>query len=220
MPREVYNRPPIRGTEVNSEKGVRPKEGVSSFSKILDRIKGERLKEEIYQSVMESSERHGVPAKLILAVIKQESGFKPHAKSHVGARGLMQLMPATAREMGVKNVHDIRQNIEGGCRYLKKLSDRFRGNVTLILAAYNAGPSNVHKYGGVPPFKETRRYVAQVQAHMREIETSPSIRVAAFEVINSLDLSLTPNFLLREKPSKVKEDLSSIEAIEIQRRRV
>jgi len=96
-------------------------------------------------------------------VVQTESSFNPTVVSRVGAQGLMQLMPALADELGVRDSFDPRDNIMGGARYLRELLDRFRGNVRLALASYNAGPTAVAKYGRVPPFRETQRYVKQIQ---------------------------------------------------------
>ena len=112
--------------------------------------------------INEMSRKYNVPARLIKAVIQQESTFNPNAKSGAGAVGLMQLMPATARELGVTDRTDPRQSIEGGTKYLSQQLKRFNGDVRLALAAYNAGAGNVNKYGGVPPFKETQDYVRKI----------------------------------------------------------
>lgn len=110
------------------------------------------------------SDKNGLDTDFVKAVIKQESGFNSSAKSHCGAMGLMQLMPATASSLGVHNAFDAEQNIAGGTKYLKGLMDRFDGNKELALAAYNAGPGAVKKYGGVPPYKETQNYVKNILA--------------------------------------------------------
>lgn len=115
--------------------------------------------------IREMAAKYGVPARLIKSVIDQESKFKPNARSGVGARGLMQLMPATARELGVRNPNDPRQSIEGGTKYLARLLKQFKGNTRFALAGYNAGPGNVRKYGGVPPFRETQTYVRNIMAN-------------------------------------------------------
>src|SRR5687768_15702154 len=113
-------------------------------------------------SIVQHSRQHKVAADLVRAVIQVESAFNPVAVSTKGAMGLMQLMPATATELGVGNPFDPDQNIRGGVQYLRRLLDRYNGNVELALAAYNAGMGNVEKYGDVPPFKETKKYVEKV----------------------------------------------------------
>ena len=113
-------------------------------------------------SITEHARRQRVAADLVRAVIQVESGFNAIAVSPKGAMGLMQLMPATATELGVVNPFDPDQNIRGGVSYLRRLLDRYNGNVELALAAYNAGMGNVEKYGDVPPFKETKNYVKKV----------------------------------------------------------
>jgi soluble lytic murein transglycosylase len=112
--------------------------------------------------ILEASSRYGVPDQLVTAVIRAESGFNPRAVSRKGAQGLMQLMPATASNLGVRNSFDPRQNIDGGVRHLRGLIDRFPGNLPLAIAAYNAGEKAVLTYGGIPPYPETQDYVGKV----------------------------------------------------------
>ena len=113
--------------------------------------------------VQEAAAHYDIDPNLIRAVMQAESAFHPYAVSRAGAEGLMQLMPALADEMGVNNAFDPRENIFGGVRYLKRLLDYHHGNIDLALASYNAGPGNVERYGGVPPFRETRNYVRTIK---------------------------------------------------------
>jgi soluble lytic murein transglycosylase-like protein len=124
--------------------------------------------------IQAAAQKYGVPSALIEAVIQQESGFNPTAQSGAGAGGLMQLMPATARGLGVTDVYDPAQSIDGGTHYLRDQLNRFGGNVRLALAAYNAGPGAVATYGGVPPYAETQRYVADVLRNYATYSASPA----------------------------------------------
>ena len=116
----------------------------------------------ILKAVSESSQNYNVNESLIKAIIMQESSFSPTALSHAGAQGLMQLMPGTADYLGVSNPWDIRENIDGGTRLIGQYLDDYDGNLELALAAYNAGPGAVSKYGGIPPYSETQNYVKKV----------------------------------------------------------
>ena len=119
---------------------------------------GSRFNDEI----REIAARHGVAADLVEAVIRVESAFNPRAVSNKGAQGLMQLMPRTASSLGVRNVFDPRENIDGGVRHLRYLLDKYPGNVPFALAAYNAGEKAVDQYGGIPPYAETQQYVQKI----------------------------------------------------------
>jgi soluble lytic murein transglycosylase-like protein len=118
--------------------------------------------------IIEAAQKFDVDAALVSAVIKAESDYNPKIVSHKGARGLMQLMPATAKRFGVTNSFDVRQNIHGGTKYLRWLLNKFDGNADLAVAAYNAGEGNVMKYDGVPPFRETVNYINRIAKHIRK----------------------------------------------------
>lgn len=125
--------------------------------------------EPIIQSL---ASEYGVDKSLVKAVIHAESGYNPNAVSSKGAQGLMQLMPKTAQGLKVNNSFDPKDNIRGGIRYLRFLLDTFKGDVTLALAAYNAGLSRVSQYGGVPPYQETRNYISKVLAYQKSYQNN------------------------------------------------
>ncbi|MEK4424184.1 lytic transglycosylase domain-containing protein [Solibacillus sp. FSL K6-1523] len=123
---------------------------------------------EKYRDVItQAAETYNLPEKLIAAVIKQESNFNPNVMSSAGASGLMQLMPTTAKYLGVTDRQNPTQNIMGGAKYLRQMLDQFDNDISTALAAYNAGPGNVKKYGGIPPFKETQNYVTKVLGYFK-----------------------------------------------------
>ncbi len=164
--------------------GLPAKDSIQSFDKVLQSTAGAKFgtllrsdgiknvnaqlytnnttKDQIMSMIEDTSQKYGVDSKLIKALVQQESGFNPNAKSKAGALGLMQLMPSTAKGLGVTDPMDPKQNIEGGVKYFKSMLDRFHGNTILALAAYNAGPNAVSKYDGVPPYKETQNYVRSI----------------------------------------------------------
>lgn len=129
--------------------------------------------------IVAASKHHGVDADLIVSVITAESKFNPKAISRKNARGLMQLLPETAARFGVKNIFDPEENIEAGTRYLRELLDRYNNDLTLTLAAYNAGPQRVELYKSVPPYRETLSYVRRVQQTYKTRKASPSVNTAA-----------------------------------------
>lgn len=124
------------------------------------------------QIIATCASKYGVNQSLIKAVIHAESGYNPNAVSSKGASGLMQLMPGTARSLKVSNSFDPKDNVEGGVKYLRFLLDTFRGDVSLAVAAYNAGLNKVARYGGIPPYNETRTYVNRVLSYMQTYQAN------------------------------------------------
>ena len=137
---------------------------LEEMKRINDSVRRAFFTEEIPfgELIWEKAQKYNVDPALVAAVIEQESRFKPRAKSHVGARGLMQLMPRTGRWMGARDLYNPEQNIDAGVKYIAYLNKRFKGDTKKIVAAYNGGEGNVMRYRGIPPFRETRTYVKKV----------------------------------------------------------
>ena len=164
-----FNR--ILGTDDNIS--VPDESAAKEFKAILDEKMGENKetvekttfknsREDIENLINKYAQKNNLDPDFIKAVVKQESGFNPDAKSKCGAMGLMQLMPQTAKGLGVIDAFDPEQNIDGGTRYLKSMMNRFNNDPKLALAAYNAGPAAVQKYGDIPPYRETQNYVKNI----------------------------------------------------------
>ena len=167
---------------VPESEGIRTTRTVSEYSRIYDSL------------VQEHASRHALRPELVRAVIQVESGFNPLARSPKGAMGLMQLMPATAKRLGVRNAFDPAENIRGGCAYLRQLLDRYDGNEQLALAAYNAGEGAVDRHGKtIPPFQETRDYVRKI-GRITDVENASLKRNVIYKTFEIVDGRVIPRY--------------------------
>jgi soluble lytic murein transglycosylase-like protein len=141
------------------------------------------------QLIDAAASKYGIDPAVLKGLIKQESGFNPNAGSSAGAQGLTQLMPGTASSLGVTDVHDPAQSIDGGAHYLKMQLDRFGGDYSKALAAYNAGPGAVQRYGGVPPYSETQNYVKNVLAFAQQYRQDGGTAATAAQSLSSSNLN-------------------------------
>lgn len=154
----------VNESDAQGQSGKKGSVFLSEMKRINESIRAEFFAEEIPygELIYEKAKKYDVDPALVVAVIEQESRFKPGARSHVGARGLMQLMPRTGRWMGARDLYNPEQNVDAGVKYIKYLDKRFNGDLKRIIAAYNGGEGNVKRYQGIPPFRETRQYVKKV----------------------------------------------------------
>lgn len=158
-----YNQPAAGTAAASSAKRTVP--GFSNIYNSLAKSSASQDSTELDSIFERAANRYGVPLNLLKAVAKTESNYNPNAVSRCGAQGVMQLMPSTAKGLGVEDPLDAEQNIMGGAKYLSQKLNMYDGNVELALASYNAGSGNVAKYGGVPPFKETQNYIKRVLSY-------------------------------------------------------
>jgi hypothetical protein len=180
--------------------------GINQF---FERQAGRKRKEtttnpDLASAILDAAHKYDIDPNLISAIIKQESNYHPGIKSNKGAQGMMQLMPQTAADLGVDNPFDPRQNIMGGTKYLSQLLEKYHGDTSEALAAYNAGPGNVDKYGGIPPFNETQDYVKSVLKHYSDF--SNKAQMSGQDVyIDSVTINV-PHSLPEEKWSRFVKD--------------
>lgn len=185
----------VKISGIGAHAGSTPVKGASDavtgdFSSVLKKS-SEKYGVDLDALFHAASEKYNVPVNLLKAVAKAESNFNPYAKSPAGAMGIMQLMPGTAASLGVTDVWDPEQNIMGGARYLHLMLSRFDGNTALALAAYNAGPNAVEKYGGIPPYKETQAYVRKVMGYLGQNITAGSVQISPVSA-SSADSGASP----------------------------
>lgn len=189
----IYATPESADTSASSSKNTGSKETVTSPAEM----------EDIFNR---AAKEYNIDVNLLKAVAKTESNFNANATSSVGAMGVMQLMPSTAQSLGVTDAYDAEQSIMGGAKYLSQMLHKYNGNVSLALAAYNAGPGNVDKYGGIPPFEETQNYVKKILAYMGNEEIT-------YPVSNTTNDTHTINATADPTISTSQPDITTIYAV-------
>lgn len=142
----------------------------ATFANLFTDMSIKSGKQQFAPIIEQAAKEHNVDPKIVHAIIEQESGYNPNAVSRAGAKGLMQLMPDTARGLGVKDPLNPEENVRAGTKYFSSLLSHYHGNLTLALSAYNAGPNNVDRYKGVPPFRETKNYVNNIMSKISQAE--------------------------------------------------
>jgi soluble lytic murein transglycosylase-like protein len=200
---QIYAWRDVNGTLVLSDRKLN--DGAMTYSvpeapgiRATTPLAGAAYREQFEPLVREHAARHALRPDLVRAVIQVESGFNPRARSPKGAMGLMQLMPATAAELGVRNAYDPGENIRGGCAYLRRLIDRYHGNEELALAAYNAGADAVDRHGKtVPPYRETRDYVKKVGA-ASDVQPASLNKRVVYKTIEIVDGRAIPRYSTRK----------------------
>jgi soluble lytic murein transglycosylase-like protein len=160
-PKPVLDDKPVTAKVISSQP-IEEEYTAAKIEPILPPVKGNKKERLFHPIIIQTSSRHQVDPAIVKAIIMAESGYNPRAISKAGAKGLMQLMPKTAQDLGVEDSFNPQQNISGGVRYFKQLMNRFNGDFKLALAAYNAGSTTVRRYKGVPPFKATKHYIKKV----------------------------------------------------------
>lgn len=174
---------PIRVASASSLASVQNTTNQIRFADVLnEKMNAAKTMEDIFT---QASQTYQIPKNLLTAIAYAESNFDANAVSHCGAQGVMQLMPQTARSLGVTDSFDAEQNIMGGAKYIRQMLDRYDGDVKLALAAYNAGSGNVDKYGGVPDFKETKDYINKVMKYAANGIDAPDAIVTSSPISDS-----------------------------------
>jgi hypothetical protein len=195
---EIHNNREVNHAREN-EKPSAAVRRETEFATLLNRLSEkkatpkEEREERIERAISDASQRHGLDGNLVKAVVKQESNFNPVAESHCGAKGLMQLMPATAKDLGVSDRCNIEDNVDGGCRYLKQMLVQFDGDIEKALAAYNAGPGAVKKYGGIPPYPETQKYVVSILSHYQKFSGGAPLPAMSVTVETQVAMKPSPS---------------------------